>query len=44
MRDRPGMVRSGLIAVGRTALSCYVLQNLPAGGPLELLVHRLYAR
>ncbi|MFD6067381.1 MULTISPECIES: DUF418 domain-containing protein [Amycolatopsis] len=31
MRDRPGMVRSGLIAVGRTALSCYVLQNLLAG-------------
>ncbi|MFD5091918.1 DUF418 domain-containing protein [Amycolatopsis thailandensis] len=31
MRDRPGTVRSGLIAVGRTALSCYVLQNLLAG-------------
>ncbi|OXM54555.1 DUF418 domain-containing protein [Amycolatopsis alba] len=89
MRDRPGAVRSGLIAVGRTALSCYVLQNLLAGilcygwgfglaerfadarpwwivglwgfvglvnvafavawlrhfdrGPLELLMHRLYA-
>ncbi|WP_340683477.1 DUF418 domain-containing protein [Amycolatopsis coloradensis] len=90
MRERPGAVRSGLIAVGRTALSCYVLQNLLAGalcygwglglaerfadvrpwwivglwafvgltnigfavlwlrrfdrGPLELLMHRLYAR
>lgn len=89
MRERPGIVRSGLIAVGRTALSCYVLQNLLAGilcygwgfgfaeqfadarpwwivglwgfvglvnvafavvwlrhfdrGPLELLMHRLYA-
>ncbi|EME58576.1 DUF418 domain-containing protein [Amycolatopsis decaplanina] len=89
MRGEPGFVRSGLIAVGRTALSCYVLQNLLAGalcygwglglaerfadarpwwivglwgfvglvnvafavawlrrferGPLELLMHRLYA-
>ncbi len=89
MREKPGSVRSGLIAVGRTALSCYVLQNLLAGflcygwglglaerfadarpwwivglwtfvglvnvafallwlrrfdrGPLELLMHRLYA-
>ncbi|MBB5858322.1 uncharacterized protein HDA45_008409 [Amycolatopsis umgeniensis] len=89
MRAEPGAVRSGLIAVGRTALSCYVLQNVLAGalcygwglglaerfadarpwwivglwafvgllnvafavvwlrrfdrGPLELLMHRLYA-
>lgn len=89
MRDKPGFVRSGLIAVGRTSLSCYVLQNVLAGflcygwglglaerfadarpwwivglwvfvglvdvafallwlrrfdrGPLELLMHRLYA-
>ncbi|GAB3726906.1 DUF418 domain-containing protein [Amycolatopsis oliviviridis] len=89
MRERPGTIRSGLIAVGRTALSCYVLQNLLVGilcygwgfglaerfadarpwwivglwafvglvnvafatvwlryfdrGPLELLMHRLYA-
>ncbi|MFC3452897.1 DUF418 domain-containing protein [Amycolatopsis speibonae] len=31
MRDTPGIVRSGLMSVGRTALSCYVLQNLLAG-------------
>lgn len=29
-RSEPGPVRRGLAAVGRTALSCYVLQNLVA--------------
>lgn len=28
LRWRPGAVRAGLTAVGRTALSCYVLQNV----------------
>ncbi|MBB5154569.1 DUF418 domain-containing protein [Saccharopolyspora phatthalungensis] len=30
MRGAPGFVRRGLTAVGRTALSCYVFQNLVA--------------
>ncbi|HEY6737820.1 MAG TPA: DUF418 domain-containing protein, partial [Actinopolymorphaceae bacterium] len=30
VRSRPGLVRRGLICVGRTALSCYVLQNVLA--------------
>jgi uncharacterized protein len=30
MRERPGVLRTGLTNVGRTALSCYVFQNLVA--------------
>jgi uncharacterized protein len=30
MRARPGVLRGALTSVGRTALSCYVLQNLVA--------------
>lgn len=31
MRARPGVLRGALVSVGRTALSCYVFQNLVAG-------------
>ncbi|MGP4095369.1 DUF418 domain-containing protein [Nonomuraea sp. KM90] len=32
MRGSPGVLRRGLTSVGRTALSCYVFQNLAASG------------
>ncbi|MEC3975108.1 DUF418 domain-containing protein [Amycolatopsis sp. H20-H5] len=31
MRQEPGLIRTGLTSIGRTALSCYVTQNLLAG-------------
>ncbi|MEV1171935.1 DUF418 domain-containing protein [Nonomuraea sp. NPDC049784] len=31
MRGAPGLLRRGITGVGRTALSCYVFQNLAAG-------------